>query len=230
MAENIKTTRISDLGQESGYPQQSNDYMTMNVHANPYGLPPPSNDGLPPPMARPPSQNQSQQYPLPPSMPSQPNNMQMYQEPMQQQYTMPPEHLAITQQLPSRDIPQNTAQHIQDEQIRVNYIPPAKRTEDFIQEYDNKMEHKLKEYEKEKRRESKVDQAFDKFRNPIVAAILFFILHMPIVNTVIFKRFSFLSIYNDDGNFNLYGLILKAAIFGAIFWFIESALDYLSDL
>jgi len=179
-------------------------------------------------MARPPSQNQSQLYPLPPSMPSQPNNPHMYQEPMQ--YAIPPEHIAMTQQLPSRDIPQNMAQHIQDEQVKPNYIPPAKRTDDFIQEYDIQMEHKLKEYEREKRRESKTDQAFDKFRNPILAAILFFILHMPIVNTVIFKQFSFLSIYNDDGNFNLYGLILKAAIFGGIFWFIESALDYLSDV
>jgi len=89
---------------------------------------------------------------------------------------------------------------------------------------------KLKEYEKEKKNESKTDRAFDKFRNPIIAAILFFILHMPIVNTMIFKQFSFLSIYNDDGNFNFYGLVLKAAIFGFIYWFIESALDYLGEI
>ena len=243
MAENIKMTRIADLGEapsfapvmgSNGYPQQSNDYMTMNVHSNPYGIPPPSNEGLPPPIARPPSQNQSQQYPPPPSLPSQPNNMppQMYQEATNPQYTVSPEQLAMAQQqmLPSRDIPQNMAQHIQDEQIRANYIPPPKRTDDFIKEYDKQMEHKLKEYEKEKRNESKIDRAFDKFRNPIIAAILFFILHMPIVNTMVFKQFSFLSIYNDDGNFNLYGLILKAAIFGGIYWFVESALDYLGEL
>jgi len=239
MAENIKMTRIADLGEapsfapnmgSNGYPQQSNDYMTMNVHANPYGIPPPANEGLPPPMARPPSQNQSQQYPLPPSLPSQPNNMPPQMQ--QAQYAISPEQMALVQQqmLPSRDIPQNIAHHVQDAQIRANYIPPPKCTDDFIKEYDSQMEHKLKEYEKEKKNESKTDRAFDKFRNPIIAAILFFILHMPIVNTMIFKQFSFLSIYNDDGNFNFYGLVLKASIFGFIYWFIESALDYLGEI
>jgi hypothetical protein len=241
MAENIKMTRIADLGEASsfsgqgmmsqgmqgqgmmtqGMGQGNQDYMTMNVHSNPYGIPPPMNEGLPHPIARPPSQNQSQQYPLPPSLPSQPNS-----------YQMPPEQIALQQQqmLPSRDIPQDMTHHVQDVQIRPNYIPPPKRADDFIKEYESKMEHKLKEYEKEKKQESHTDRAFDKFRSPVIAAILFFILHMPIVNTALFKPFSFMSIYNDDGNFNFYGLILKSGVFGAIYWFIEAALDYLGEI
>lgn len=252
MAENIKMTRISDLGEVlqsvqmggiiqsqiapangSYNPLGESSYMTMNVHSNPYGIPPPSNDGLPLPASRPPSQNHSQEYPLPPSMPSQPNNMppQMQQQPMQQ-YPISPDQLALAQQqmLPSRDIPQDSIRHIQDEEIRPNYIPKPKRSDDFVREYESKMDHKLKEYEKEKKQESQADKMFDKYRAPVIAAILFFILHMPIVNTALFKPFSFLTIYNDDGNFNFYGLILKSAIFGCIYWFIETALDYLGEI
>jgi len=236
MAENIKMTRIADLGDGqyggmangngTGGFNQTNDYMTMNVHANPYGLPPPMNEGLPLPVARPPSQNQSQQYPAPPSLPSQPNNMQM------PNYPIPPEQIALHQQqmLPSRDIPQDTMQHTQDEQIRPNYIPPPKRSDDFVKDYEKQMEHKIKEYEKEKKQKSDTDKAFDKFQSPIIASILFFILHMPIINTMIFKKFSFLSIYNEDGNFNFYGLILKSFIFGSFYWFIERAIDYLGEI
>jgi len=151
----------------------------------------------------------------------------------QPQYAIPPEQIALLQQqqLPSRDIPQDTMRHIQDEQVRPNYIPPTpKNMDDFVKEYEAKMSHKLAEYEKEKANESKADRAFDKYRGPIVAAVLFFILHMPIVNTAVFKRFSFLSIYNEDGNFNFYGLILKSAVFGCVYWFIEAALDYLGEI
>jgi len=225
MAENIKMTRIADLseGPQLGYNQPDSSYMTMNVHSNPYGFPQQPNEGLPLPVARPPSQNQSQQYPLPPSMPSQPNI------PSQQ---LSPEQVALLQQqmLPSRDIPQDITQHIQDEQIRPNYIPKPKRMDDFVNEYEEKMDYKLKEYEKSKKQESDADKTFDKFRSPIIATILFFILHMPIVNTFIFKRFSFLSIYNDDGNFNFNGLIFKSIIFGCIYWFIEKSLDYLGEI
>ena len=34
---------------------------------------------------------------------------------------------------------------------------------------------------------------------------------------MIFQKLAFLAIYNADGNFNMYGLILKSVLFGIVF-------------
>jgi len=60
--------------------------------------------------------------------------------------------------------------------------------------------------------------------------ILFFFFQLPIVNSMLFKRFSFLSIYNDDGNFNVTGLILKSILFGSSYYISQKVTTFLSEL
>jgi hypothetical protein len=49
------------------------------------------------------------------------------------------------------------------------------------------------------------------------------------VNTVIFKRFSFLSIYREDGNFNLVGLTLKSLLFASMFYSFHKSIELISN-
>jgi hypothetical protein len=65
---------------------------------------------------------------------------------------------------------------------------------------------------------------------PIVIILLYFFFQMPIMNTLLFKKFSFLSIYNDDGNFNLSGLMLKSILFGATYYSMIKTAQYLTEI
>jgi len=209
--ENISMTRISDLP-EIGCKQLMPDgsYMPMNIHPNPYGMPQPAIGSLPPQL-----ESQSTQ-----------------EERIQQKNIMymPPDFSQQQQRLPQRDIPREPDQFTQDEQIQPNYIPKPRNTNDYIDEYQESTNKKLREYENKKRSDKLTDSLFDEIRIPIIISILFLIFHMPIINTLVFKRFSFLSIYNDDGNFNIYGLILKSMCFGTAFYMMNRSMEYLSEL
>jgi hypothetical protein len=216
--ENITITRIADLPTGSGQGQNQmmgpsdGTYMPMNIHPNPYGMPQ-QPTGLPPPIQTQDGPKQSQ-------------NM-MYMPP-DQQFGMP--NQAPAQRLPQRDIPQMMNDFTNDEQIQPNYIPKPKTTNDYIEEYKETTERKVKEYENQKRKHKEADSWFDEIRIPAIITILFFIFHMPIINTLIFKRFSFLSIYNDDGNFNFNGLILKSVFFGWTFFSMNKIMNFFSEL
>ena len=89
-------------------------------------------------------------------------------------------------------------------------------------------EHNLREHEEKNRRERKLDGLLNEIQTPIFIAILFFFYQLPIVNTFL-KRFSFLSIYNPDGNFNLNGLILKSMMFGSMYYSITKLTTLISE-
>jgi len=207
--ENITITRIADLPDlgTTSQGQLNNNYQPMlNVHPNPYGIAQPPTGGLPPPV-------QTQEGP------KTPQNI-MYE----------PQMNVPAVRLPQRDIPMSTDEFVYDEQIKPNYVPTPKLTRDYIEEYQHSTDRKLKEYENKKRVEKSRETWFDEFRIPVIISILFFIFHMPIINTLIFKKFSFLSIYNDDGNFNIYGLGLKSIFFGILFWILNRGMEYVGEI
>lgn len=239
MSENITFTRIVDLPdtgsvQNSGFSGANASfsgsnagfsgveglgkdmYVPMNIHPNPYGVNKPPDGGFPTPQqttqGRGSDQGLSTGYN--PNLPT--DQLSMMQE-------MP------NQRLPQRDIPMDPTIMLHDEQIQPNYIPKPKLTADYIQEYQESADRKLREYEEKKHREKQASNWFDVFRDPILISILFFIFHLPIVNTVIFKRFSFLSIYSDDGNFNFTGLLLKCLLFAVTYYIVANSMKYLSE-
>ena len=69
-------------------------------------------------------------------------------------------------------------------------------------------------HEQKKSRAEKIEYILNEFQTPILVAILYFIFQTPYLNKVVFKKFSFLNLTNSDGNFNIYGLILKSLLFG----------------
>jgi hypothetical protein len=132
--------------------------------------------------------------------------------------------------LPSKDVKIDTQSYTTDETVQPNYIPKPKLTKDYILEYQDEFEKKHSENEKKKHQESKIDELLVELRVPFMIAALFLVFQLPIINTLVFKRFSFLSIYYEDGNFNFYGLVFKSALFGSAFYFIQKIIDYLGDL
>jgi len=269
MAEQISTTRISDLPENISIQSintrqpPTNEappaYTQINVHPNPYGI---SNQGT----VMPPPQHTSGQYGSgqPQQQYSMPSQQQQYAMPQQQQYAMPSQppnmgrqqidattmmgrqQIDATQynaylppvsvqnepqvRLPSRDIPMETSSYMQDEEIQPNYIPKPKLNVDYLRDYEETADIELKTHKQKKHRESIIDTLFTEFQAPIFVAILFFIFQMPIVNSLLYKRLSFLPIYNMDGNINFNGLLLKSVIFGAFYYSMKNIIDYISSI
>jgi len=155
--------------------------------------------------------------------------MQQYYEQQMQQLQ---QQMATMQQqrLPSRDIPKNTLDYMQDEETKPNYIPNTDIEEDFVRKKEILNEKKLKQHEDNKKNARFWDTVWSEFQTPIFIIILFFLFQMPLINTMIFKKFSFLSITKEDGNFNTNGLICKSVLFGALYYLLGKIMKYIVEL
>jgi hypothetical protein len=238
--ENISMTRIVDLpdtmgmgmggmgmggggmGMGGGMDSLAPDmYIPMNVHPNPYGIAKPPPGGM-----------------LPPEYTQKPNQQSMMQQPYSTDNNQSSGGIAnhyyandldnIQQRLPQRDIPMDIAQHTQDIEIQPNYIPKPKVTADYIREYQETTDKKIKEYETNKKMERRTESLFDEIQMPILVVLIYFIFQLPIINTFIFKKFAFLSIYKEDGNFNLTGLLLKSILFGGLYYGLQKSILFVS--
>jgi len=154
---------------------------------------------------------------------------QLHQQQVQQNINYSEEQLQKmqNQRLPSRDIPQNTINIIQDEQVKPNFIPKSNVEEDYVKKYEDMTEKNLREYEEKNKKEKKIDILMNEIQTPILVCLLYFLFQMTIIN-MFFKRFAFLSIYNTDGNFNFKGLILKSIIFGSLYYTIIKTTNFIN--
>jgi hypothetical protein len=132
--------------------------------------------------------------------------------------------------LPSRDIPMDQTIYQQDEEIQPNYIPHAKLTRDYVRDYEEVTHDNIKRHENRKDKTSMLDKIFSDLQTPVLVALIFFIFQMPMMNTMFYRNFSFLSLYNTDGNVNFYGIALKSAVFGSVFYGIQNTMQYLTDI
>jgi len=199
------------------------NYIPMNVHPNPYGNPGGQIMPIPQQTSSPKDvfSTQKQVSFAPPAPPQ----AQYLTEEQQAQLQ------ALQQQrLPSRDIPMDTETYLHDEQIQPNYIPKANLSNDYVRDHQDMTEKNVKEYEAKKRQTNRFDMILNEIQIPVIVAILFFLFQLPMINTMIFKKFSFLSIYNNDGNFNFTGLLLKSILFGSAYYSISKMTDFLSEI
>ena len=178
------------------------NYIPINVHPNPYGI--------------------SAQNPIMPNPAQQITRLNDSQ--LAELQNTPP------RRLPSRDIPMDKTGYMQDEEVQPNYIPKPMVSSDYIREHSDNVEKKYRENEKKKYRESKLDEWRTEFQVPLLICLLYFIFQLPGINTLIFKKFSFLAIYNDDGNFNMYGLLLKSMLFGFLFYTLQKVVIFISEI
>lgn len=101
-----------------------------------------------------------------------------------------------------------------DEHIVPNHIPSTKLTTDYLREYEEKM---AKEHVDQVRTDLRIS-VYDEIQTPILIGVLFFLFQVPFLNALMFKYLGFLKIYSDDGNLNLYGLLFKSMLFGAVYF------------
>jgi len=203
------TTRISDLPENVKMQLNDQDnntsYSLMNVHPNPYG-----NDLQP------------NNIPLPQDSQTQKNTNVPYLTEEQMQMINSTE-----QRFPSRDIPMDETIY-QDISTTPNYIPQPKYKEDYISEYERASREHFANQAKEKHIESTMDIIFSEIQMPIFIGTLFFIFHMPLMNSFFSKYFYFLSIHHSDGHLNFSGILVKTLLFCSIFYSLNKTINYLS--
>ena len=130
--------------------------------------------------------------------------------------------------LPSRDIPIDQNIYQQDVNVQPNHIPPPKYNDDYLQSYENYSLEHFPNYDKLKYRETLFDSIFREIQLPMFIGTLYFIFNLPIFDKFIMKYFSFLNLYYDDGNSNLYGIIIKSIVFSSVFFSLNKTIDYLT--
>jgi len=229
MADKQSTTRIADLPenitmQMNGPVQQSQQYMQPPQQY----MQQPMNTRQPLDMAGPENNlnyTQMNVHPNPYGNSMQPGTMPLPQQQHTQMQQEAPQY-----RLPSRDIPRNTDEYMQDIEITANYIPAPKLTSDYIRDFQEDEEVAIKTHKVNKRKERLMDTLLTEIQIPIFIGILFFVFQMPLIDVLIFKRFSFMRIYNEDGNFNFYGLFLKSILFGFSYSIITKGLEFVSSL
>ena len=132
--------------------------------------------------------------------------------------------------LPSRDIPMDQSSYQYDEEVQPNYIPRVKLTSDYVKDYEEITHANIRNHENRKDKTNMIDKLLSDLQTPILVALMFFIFQMPLINTMFYRNFSFLSIYNSDGNINFYGIALKSVLFGSIFYTLQNTVQYLTDI
>jgi hypothetical protein len=121
-------------------------------------------------------------------------------------------------QLPSRDIPMNTNNIMQDPNIQPNYIPPPPKTsghQDYIKNYETNDEI-LDSYNRNVSRNNSLDDMYNEIQTPLLLALLYFLLQLPFFKKQLYTYFPIL--FNLDGNYNIYGYLFSSILFGMLFY------------
>ncbi len=225
------TTRIADLPVQPIQPEKNTpkipddvqtNYVPINNHPNPFGVPNGQQPMSHPEIAQNPN-NQMME------------NMHVRPDPPGAQFLDEEQQHAIIasqsqQRLPSRDIPMDTTQFSQDEQIQTNYVPKPILKKDYVRDQYDISEQEIQKQERDKKHQTRFETMIHEFQVPIILSLLYFFFQLPVVNAQIFKKFSFLSIYDEDGNFNIYGLGFKGILFGMTYYAFMNIFYFLMEI
>jgi hypothetical protein len=126
-------------------------------------------------------------------------------------------------QLPSRDIPQNTASINNDVNVQPNYIPP--NNNDYIANHVTPDEIIQQNREKELIND-KTEEFYETIQMPLLVGLLFFIFQLPFIRKNLFIYLP--SLFNKDGNPNLSGYLFNSVIFSLLYFSFTYILKYIS--
>ena len=124
------------------------------------------------------------------------------------------------QRLPSRDIPSNTAEYIQDEEVLVNYIEEPKSMTDYIQDYKEEESERIREYNREKNIKITSEKFVSDFQEVFFVGLLYFLFQMPITTILLRKYFNILGFFGIDGNLTLRGIAFKSVAFSSVYFMV----------
>ena len=129
-------------------------------------------------------------------------------------------------QLPTSHIPMQTQAHMQDPQIQPNYVPPPQKT-DYIDQHDT-IQSLMQQNKNTEQDQDKLDVLYGELQMPIIVMSLFFVFQMPFFNKKFMKLFP--ALFLKDGQNNISGYLVKTALFGGLFYGINKATHYLSEV
>ena len=118
-----------------------------------------------------------------------------------------------TTALPSRDIPQSTLSMQQDEQTKANFVP--NKSNDYIGDLLDK-ERIIKENQRNQNKSDSLDYLYQQLQMPLLVAIIYFLFQLPSVRRQVLSFIP--SLFNKDGNPNLYGYIFNSIMFGGLYF------------
>ena len=131
-----------------------------------------------------------------------------------------------TTQLPSRDIPMETANIVQDEQVKPNYIP-NQNVPEYIEEKDT-YDSMIEQNKKKQNVQDTTEQIYEELQFPILVAVVYFLFQLPAVQK---KFITYLPrLFERDGSMSLGGYLTKSISFGGIIYLALKITKQLSNL
>jgi hypothetical protein len=166
--------------------------------------------------------------------------MQMPQQQHQQQHQQQPQQQNVMNELvnglqrasasgltnlPSRDIPMNTAGMMNDAQVKPNYVPNNYRKEDddYIGQHEDEEETNEARYNNHVASVDSMENIYKLIQVPLLVGILYFAFQLPVFRKYMLKYIP--SVFNTDGNYNIRGLVFVSALFGAGYFGLTRVLD-----
>jgi hypothetical protein len=127
--------------------------------------------------------------------------------------------------LPSRDIPINTAGMMNDAQVKPNYVPNNYRKEedDYIGQHEDEEETNEARYNNHVASVDSMENIYKLIQVPLLVGILYFAFQLPVFRKYMLKYIP--SVFNTDGNYNIRGLVFVSALFGAGYFGLTRVLD-----
>jgi hypothetical protein len=117
--------------------------------------------------------------------------------------------------LPSRDIPNNSIQISNDEQIKANYIPPPQIQEDYIQNNETP-DYLIEENNRKMRNANFYDMLYSEGQLPLIIALVYFLFQLPAIKKYNKNLLPFM--FKIDGNLNLYGYVFNSVLFASMIY------------
>jgi len=131
-------------------------------------------------------------------------------------------------QLPTSHIPMQTQAHMQDPQVQPNYVPaPPPQKTDYIDQHDT-IQSLMQQNKSTKQEQDRLDVLYSELQMPIIVMAIFFVFQMPFFNKKFMKLFP--ALFLKDGQNNISGYLVKTALFGGLFYGINKATNYLSEV
>jgi hypothetical protein len=127
--------------------------------------------------------------------------------------------------LSSRDIPMNTTNMMNDDQIKPNYVPRDHMKEEFQDYIGQHEEEDMNEirYSKHTANVDAMENIYKLIQVPLLVGVLYFAFQLPIFRKYMSKYIP--SIFNVDGNYNISGLLFVSSLFGLGYFGLTKVLD-----
>tara|TARA_Y100001970_G_C14255267_1_gene874853 strand:+ start:6384 stop:7019 length:636 start_codon:yes stop_codon:yes gene_type:complete len=129
-------------------------------------------------------------------------------------------------QLASRDIPMETQNLTQDQEIKPNYLP-HQDTKDYV--FNSQMEDSILQNSQAKQnKQDSLEVMYEEMQIPIMIGLLYFVLQLPAVKKYFYQFFP--SLYAEDGNPSLGGYVIHSVLFASLFYIMLKVIKHFSQL